>query len=457
MLDVRPGDARPRVVRARGRSGRVDRDRARPRRPAVRGRRGARARRSARPGRRHLAYIMDELAIVEPHGADRLAHRVDAPALERAHRGHRPAARERRRRASACSSATAVCSSPSPTADQTAVGRAPRPAVTARSSSPTTNALRPLLERGGAAVAAQPAVFLRHRHPRPPDRRGDARASPASTRVRRGSCRSCSPRALPAALFTLGGAPALEHARPRSRLALVVGAWLAIVVDDPSETFAGIPTPSAFADRRPRPRARAARAALRRRAGAPGRRRADARGRGDVRRRARDRADRAPSRSAGRRDRPERRALRRDLARSVPARWAPTTACYALVVVAYLVALQHSEMETRRTWFQSRRAPAFADSSPAARSRACSSSRSRSRSARAFPARAARAWIQYRSLGSGSGSNILNVDLAARLGRRQAERQQSTDEVFTVAAPPSRRATTGGSSRSTSSRTTAGA
>ena len=24
------------------------------------------------PGRRHLAYIMDELAIVEPHGADRL-------------------------------------------------------------------------------------------------------------------------------------------------------------------------------------------------------------------------------------------------------------------------------------------------------------------------------------------------------------------------------------------------
>ena len=36
-------------------------------------------------------------------------------------------------------------------------------------------------------------------------------------------------------------------------------------------------------------------------------------------------------------------------------RWAPTTAVYALVVVEYLVALQHSELETRRTWFQSAR------------------------------------------------------------------------------------------------------
>ena len=41
MLDVRPGAPRPRVVRARGRSVRVDRDRARPRRPAVRGDAGA--------------------------------------------------------------------------------------------------------------------------------------------------------------------------------------------------------------------------------------------------------------------------------------------------------------------------------------------------------------------------------------------------------------------------------
>ena len=63
--------ARPRVVRARGRSVRVDRDRARPRGPAVRGRCGAPGTLVGAPGRRHLANVMDELAVVEPHGPTR--------------------------------------------------------------------------------------------------------------------------------------------------------------------------------------------------------------------------------------------------------------------------------------------------------------------------------------------------------------------------------------------------
>jgi transglutaminase-like putative cysteine protease len=36
-------------------------------------------------------------------------------------------------------------------------------------------------------------------------------------------------------------------------------------------------------------------------------------------------------------------------------RWAPSTACYALTIVAYLVALNYSEVSTRRTWFHSQR------------------------------------------------------------------------------------------------------
>src|SRR6266480_3188377 len=36
-------------------------------------------------------------------------------------------------------------------------------------------------------------------------------------------------------------------------------------------------------------------------------------------------------------------------------RWAPTTACYALVIIAYLVSLQHADVTARRTWFQAGR------------------------------------------------------------------------------------------------------
>ncbi|HEV7526409.1 MAG TPA: DUF3488 and transglutaminase-like domain-containing protein [Acidimicrobiia bacterium] len=234
---------------------------------------------------------------------------------------------------------------------------------------------------------------------------------------------------LPAALLTLG-----ERRRWNSvttfGVTAVVGVWLAIVVDDPSETLAGIPTPSALASA------------------------------------AHDIA-RAPHvlRSAVVPVNPVGAALMlavvatfvaalvaelvaRRLVAPIGAigpsialyvavsalgsgRWAPTTAIYALVIVEYLVALQHSEMEARRTWFQSARkrrsqlvtggaaagalvvavAIAFGPGVPGARSSA---------------------WIRYRSLGSGSGSNILNVTSPLVSVKAKLNGKQSTSEVFTV-------------------------
>ena len=157
--------------------------------------------------------------------------------------------------------------------------------------------------------------------------------------------------ALPAAILTLGERRRW-HPLATIGVALVTGAWLAIVIDDPSETIAGIPSASAFAT-----------------AG-------------------HDLAN-APHilRTAVVPVAPVEAALMlavvatfvaalvteliaRELEAPVGAigpsvalfvamsalgsgRWAPATACYALVVIEYLVALQHSELETRRTWFQS--------------------------------------------------------------------------------------------------------
>jgi transglutaminase-like putative cysteine protease len=112
-------------------------------------------------------------------------------------------------------------------------------------------------------------------------------------------------------------------------------------------------------------------------------------------------------------------------------RWAPTTACYALVVIEYLVALQHSDMETRRTWFQSARhrrsqlvtGGAGAGALVVAVALALGPG---------LPGARADAWIKYRSLGSGKGSSVLNVlsplvSVGAKLTGRE-----STREVFTV-------------------------
>ena len=158
---------------------------------------------------------------------------------------------------------------------------------------------------------------------------------------------------IPGALFALGDQRRWNTITTVG-LATVVGAWLAIVVDDPSETVAGLPSASAFAT-------------------------------------AAHDLTRAPHvlRSAVVPVAPVGAALMlaviatfvaafateliaRRLEAPVGAigpsvglfvaisalgsgRWAPTTACYAIVVVQYLVALQHAEMETRRTWFQSTR------------------------------------------------------------------------------------------------------
>ena len=143
------------------------------------------------------------------------------------------------------------------------------------------------------------------------------------------------------------------------------------------------------------------------------------------------RAHRAPPRGARRRDRPERRAVRRDLG----ARLRPLGADDR-----GLRARRHRSTSSRCStprWRRGARGsrapqPRVRNSSAAARSWACSSSRSRSRSDRAFPARAVRAWIQYRSLGTGSGSNVLNVTSPLVSVRAKLNGKESTHEVFTV-------------------------
>jgi transglutaminase-like putative cysteine protease len=116
--------------------------------------------------------------------------------------------------------------------------------------------------------------------------------------------------------------------------------------------------------------------------------------------------------------------------------WAAFTACYALVVIAYLAALQHSELTARRTWFHTER----------------------SRSSQAvtggllvgavvvvlatafgplFPGARASAWINYRSLGSGNGDSVLRADDPLVSIGAKLNPNRPNQEVFTVvsAAP----------------------
>ncbi|MDQ1383136.1 MAG: hypothetical protein QOG65_515, partial [Actinomycetota bacterium] len=234
---------------------------------------------------------------------------------------------------------------------------------------------------------------------------------------------------LPALILTLG-----ERRRWNPFMTigttLVVGAWLAVLVDDPSETVAGIPSASALAtfghDLSNAPHvlrsavvpvdpigaaltlavvaafvAALATELIARRLEAPI---------GAI----------GPS-----------IALYVAICALGSGRWAPTTAVYAVVVVEYLVALQHTELETRRTWFQSARnrrsqlvvGGALAGALAVAVAVAIGPG---------VPGARGGAWIQYRSYGSGHGSSILNVtsplvSVGAKLNGRD-----NTTEVFTV-------------------------
>ncbi len=104
---------------------------------------------------------------------------------------------------------------------------------------------------------------------------------------------------------------------------------------------------------------------------------------------------------------------------------------YALVVVEYLVALQHTEMETRRTWFQStanRKSQVVAGGALAGVLAVAVAVAL----GPGVPGARGTAWIQYRSLGSGSGSNILNVTSPLVSVGAKLNGKQSTEEVFTV-------------------------
>ena len=235
--------------------------------------------------------------------------------------------------------------------------------------------------------------------------------------------------ALPAAILALG-----ERRRwpPVASIgvALGTGAWLAILVDDPSETLAGLPTPSALAtaghDLAHAPH-------VLRSAVVPV----------------------APVEAAlmlavvaafvaalvteliARRLEAPVGAIGPSVALFVAmsalgsGRWAPTTACYALVVVEYLVALQHSELETRRTWFQSaknRRSHVVTGGAAAGALVVAVAITF----GPGMPGARGEAWIRYRSLGSGRGSSILNVTSPLVSVGAKLNGQDSTKEVFSV-------------------------
>jgi hypothetical protein len=235
--------------------------------------------------------------------------------------------------------------------------------------------------------------------------------------------------ALPAAILTLG-----ERRRwnlmATIGVAAVVGAWLSILVDDPGETVAGIPTPSALATaghdlaRAPHVLRSAVvpvnpvgaalmlsvvaifAAAL---VGELIARRLD-----------------APIGAIG-----PSVALFVVICALGSGRWAPTTACYALAVVEYLVALQHSELEARRTWFQSTRNRRSQLAAGGAVAGALVIAVAIALGPGVPGARGA-ALLRYKSLGTGRGSSILNVTSPLVSVGAKLNGQDSTTEVFSV-------------------------
>lgn len=111
-------------------------------------------------------------------------------------------------------------------------------------------------------------------------------------------------------------------------------------------------------------------------------------------------------------------------------RWAPTTACYALVVIAYLVALHHADVTARRTWFQ-------ADRSRRSRSATGGIAAGAMVVAIAialgptFPGARGAAWINYRKLGSGKGTSVLSTP-SPLLTLRSKLNKDANKEMFAV-------------------------
>jgi transglutaminase-like putative cysteine protease len=112
-------------------------------------------------------------------------------------------------------------------------------------------------------------------------------------------------------------------------------------------------------------------------------------------------------------------------------RWAPTTAIYAAVVLLYLMALQHADMTARRTWFQS---------TSARRSQYAAGGLIAGVIIVAlaivfgplFPGARGDAWINYRSLGAGKGASVLNTPSPLVSISTKLEGQNSDRQVFSV-------------------------
>jgi transglutaminase-like putative cysteine protease len=117
--------------------------------------------------------------------------------------------------------------------------------------------------------------------------------------------------------------------------------------------------------------------------------------------------------------------------------WAAATACYALAVIAYLLALQHADLSTRRTWFHSRRSR---------RSQLVAGGATAGALVVAFaiavgplfPGARGDPWVDYRRLGRGDAESILNaaspfLSIANKLA------QNDDDEVFTVSTDDNQR------------------
>ena len=234
---------------------------------------------------------------------------------------------------------------------------------------------------------------------------------------------------LPAAVFTLGERRRWNDLATLG-VALAVGTWLAIFVDDPSETLAGIPTPSALAaaghdfTRAPH---------VLRSAVVP----VHAVGAALMLAVVATFIAALVSELVARRLEAPVGAIGPSVALYVAmsalgnGRWAPTTACYALVVVEYLVALQHAEVQTRRTWFQSTRNRRSQLVSGGAIAGALVVAIAITFGP-AMPGARGTAWIHYRSLGSGSGSSILNVTSPLVSVGAKLNQHASNSEIFTV-------------------------
>jgi transglutaminase-like putative cysteine protease len=233
---------------------------------------------------------------------------------------------------------------------------------------------------------------------------------------------------MPGAIMRLGS---IRHWSPFTSfgLAIVVGAWLAVVVDTPSETFFGIPSGSAFSTfghdlSRSAHILRSATVPVPPVAGAILlafvatyvvalmteliARRLD-----------------APIGAIG-----PSVALYVAIAALGSHSWWHVTALYAIVVITYLIALQYGEMAARRTWFQSGKARRSQLVTGGILSGAivviCAVAVGPS-----FPGARGSALIKYRNLGAGKGGSLLQASNPL-VSIKQKLNQDKNREIFTV-------------------------